>query len=450
MSLELGKKLLSQKNFKAAEKIFLELKKTNNNLELNYNLGVVNFELRDLKKSLRFFEKCLKINQNSINTYLKIAFLEQSTGNIKGSFSNYLQAININKRDIRAYYGIYTLDPNLLTKNHYEQIKNINDNPKLNKLERSLSEFLLSKKEKQEKNFDKEIYFLKNSHQFCFDFSKKYNLESQKYYFKIINKLYNQPNYINFEKKDNYLNNISPIFIVGLPRSGSTLVESILTSSEENIPSFGESAFINMGLITQLSSYLLSDNENFEKFDFNVEEFENFIHKKYTQFSIINKNTNFFVDKSLENFFNIEFILKIFPKAKFIHTHRNLKDAIIAIHQSLLPKLSWTHSIDDIIKYADNYQKIIKYFKKKYPQKIIDMSLEDLTLNKERVTKEIFQFCNLSWKPQVLEFYNRKNLDIRTTSNIQIRNKITTYDQYKYSKYFYLFKEYQNKLNWLK
>ena len=235
-----------------------------------------------------------------------------------------------------------------------------------------------------------------------------------------------------------------------MPRSGSTLVESILTSSEENIPSFGESAFINMGLITQLSSYLLSDKQNFEKFDFNEEEFENFIHKKYTQFSIINKNTNFFVDKSLENFFNIEFILKIFPKAKFIHTHRNLKDAIIAIHQSLLPKLSWTHSIDDIIKYTDNYQKIIKYFKKKYPQKIIDMSLEDLTLNKERVTKEIFQFCNLSWKPQVLEFYNRKNLDIRTTSNTQVRNKITTYDKYKYSKYFYLFKEYQNKLNWLK
>ena len=78
------------------------------------------------------------------------------------------------------------------------------------------------------------------------------------------------------------------------------------------------------------------------------------------------------------------------------------------------------------------------------------MSLEDLTLNKERVTKEIFQFCNLNWKPQVLEFYNRKNLDIRTTSNTQIRSKITTYDKDKYSKYFYLFKEYQNKLNWLK
>ncbi len=450
MSLALGKKLLLKKDYKDAEKIFLELNKNNNSLELNYSLGMVNFELRDLKKSLRFFKKCIKIDQKSINSYLKIAFLEQSRGELKNALSNYLKAISINKTDIRAYYGIYTLDPKLLTTIHYKQIVNINETPKLNKLAKSLSEFLLSKREKQEKNFDKEIYFLKNSHQLCFDFSKQYNLESQKYYFKVINKLYNQLNYVNYDKKENYFNNIYPIFIIGLPRSGSTLIESILTSSDENIPSFGESAFINMGVLSQLSSYILLDNEKFEKPNFKINEFENFIYKKYTQFSLIQKNTSFFLDKSLENFYNIDFILNIFPKAKFIHTHRNLKDAIIAIYQSLLPKLSWTHNIDDIITYIDNYTKIIKYFKTKYPKKILDISLENLTFDKENISKEIFNFCNLNWKPDVLEFYNRKNLDIRTTSNTQIRNKITAYEKNKYSKYFYLLKEYENRFNWLK
>ena len=78
------------------------------------------------------------------------------------------------------------------------------------------------------------------------------------------------------------------------------------------------------------------------------------------------------------------------------------------------------------------------------------MSLEDLTLNKERVSKEIFEFCKLNWKPEVLEFYNRKNLDVRTTSNTQIRNKIRDYNKNKYSRYYYLFKEYENKYDWLK
>ena len=69
---------------------------------------------------------------------------------------------DINKNDIRAYYGIYTLDSKLLTTNHYKTILQINNNPKSNKLVRSLSEFLLSKKEKQEKNLDNEIDLLKN------------------------------------------------------------------------------------------------------------------------------------------------------------------------------------------------------------------------------------------------------------------------------------------------
>ena len=54
MSLELGKKYLLQKNFKDAEKIFLDLSKNNNTLDINYNLGVVYFELRNIKKSLQF------------------------------------------------------------------------------------------------------------------------------------------------------------------------------------------------------------------------------------------------------------------------------------------------------------------------------------------------------------------------------------------------------------
>ena len=83
MSLDLGKKYLSQKNFKDAEKIFLDLNKNNNNFEINYNLAIINFELKNIKKSLEFFDKCKKIDPKSLNTYLKVAYLEQSTGDIE-------------------------------------------------------------------------------------------------------------------------------------------------------------------------------------------------------------------------------------------------------------------------------------------------------------------------------------------------------------------------------
>ena len=450
MSIDLGKKFLSQKNFKDAEKVFLDLNKNNNNFEINYNLGVINFELKKTKESLKYFEKCKKIDPRSLNTYLKIAYLEQSTGFIEKSLLTYLKVLDINIKDIRAYYGIFTLNPNFLKKSHFEVIKQINESPKANVLEKFLSEFLISKKEKKKGNIDKELIFLNNAHNLCFDFKKEYNLQSQKYYSQIILEHYNQTNFMDNDNKAHLFDEISPIFIIGLPRSGSTLIEAIITSSEDKIPSFGECSFINMGIINQLSHKILSNIENKKTFDFKVNEFKDFINKKYSQFSLIESKTKNFVDKSLENFFNIEFILTIFPKARFLHCHRNLKDSIVGIYQSLLPDISWTHSIENIISYIDNYKNIMDYFKKKYPDKIFDISLEYLTNNKEEVSKEIFNFCNIKWNSYVLEYYKRVDLDIRTTSNIQIRNKITSYDSKKYSQYYDLFENYKDKYNWLK
>ena len=450
MSINLGKKFLSQKNFKDAEEVFLHLNKNNNNFEINYNLGVVNFELKKIKESLKYFEKCKKIDPRSLNTYLKIAYLEQVTGDIEKSLLTYLKVLDINIKDIRAYYGIFTLNPKFLKKSHFEVIKQINESPKANALEKFLSEFLISKKEKSEGNIDKELIFLNNAHNLCFDFKKEYNLQSQKYYSQVILEHYNQTNFMNNDKNAHLFDDISPIFIIGLPRSGSTLIEAIITSSEEKTPSFGESSFINMGIINQLSYKILSNIESKKTFDFKVNEFKDFINKKYSQFSLIGSKTKNFVDKSLENFFNIEFILTIFPKARFLHCHRNLKDSIVGIYQSLLPDISWTHNIENIISYIDNYKNIMDYFKKKYPDKIFDISLEYLTNNKEEVSKDIFNFCNIKWNSYVLEYYKRVDLDIRTTSNIQIRNEITSYDSNKYSQYYNLFENYKDKYNWLK
>ena len=65
-----------------------------------------------------------------------------------------------------------------------------------------------------------------------------------------------------------------------------------------------------------------------------------------------------FVDKTLENFFNVDIILNLFPNAKFLHCFRNLNESVIAIFQSLLPTLSWTHNLDDIVNDLDNALKI--------------------------------------------------------------------------------------------
>ena len=275
-------------------------------------------------------------------------------------------------------------------------------------------------------------------------------MQSQHYYTSIISKYFNKLTFLDSGKKKNYFSNLSPIFIIGLPRSGSTLTEALLTSGHSNSISFGESAVINMAILDQLPKEYFNKSFHMEKeLVIKSNELEKFIYKKYKQFSSLSDKDLIVIDKSLENFLNIEFILEIFPNAKFLHCNRNLKDSVIAIYQSLLPELSWTHKIEDILYYINNYLKIINFFKKKYSEKILDISLEKLTNDKEKVSKTIYEFCNLQWDSKTLEFYNRTDLDIRTTSNIQLRTKIREYDYEKYKKYYYLFQNFSEKFNWI-
>ena len=295
-----------------------------------------------------------------------------------------------------------------------------------------------------------EIEYLKNFHLNSFKENHQSNIESQIYYNNIIPNFFNKIQFNNFDISLNF-KSISPIFIVGLPRSGSTLVEAIITSGVNNIKSFGESAIFNMAIINQLEKKIFQKNFNYDEYKLNIDYvlFQNFVTSKYNQLCNFKKKNFNFLDKSLENFFNIELILKIFPKAKFLHCKRDLKDSVLAIYQSMLSNFSWTHNISDILNYIENYIFVINYFKKYYPDNIMDVNLEELTNDEENVAKKIYNFCNFSWDKKSLEFYKREDLDIRTLSNFQLRTKISKYDKKKYENYNFLLENYKSKFSWL-
>ena len=272
-------------------------------------------------------------------------------------------------------------------------------------------------------------------------------MSAQFYYNQVISNFYNKLNIQENTKINN--EGVNPIFIIGLPRSGSTLIESILTSSKENIISFGECNVFNVSILDQIGPKIYSEKFDNKKFEFliNKEIINKGILEKYSQYSEIKHEK--FVDKSLENFFNIELIRSIYPKAKFIHTYRNPMDSVISIYQSMLPELSWTHNIEDILLYTDNYYKVLKYFKSKYPDIIMDIKLEEFTEKTEQLTKKLFNFCELAWHKNILNFYKRKDLYSKTLSFNQIRSRVLKYNNNKYQAYFKLLNNYKTKYHWL-
>ena len=437
MDLATGQNLIKQKKFPLALKFFKNLLILKpNNYDTYFYLGRVFSELQDYKNSIKFYNQYLDINKNSINGLLNLAILYLNIGDKKNSEENFRKIIKINRNHIYAYYGLFSLSRKLLKDKDLDYLNNIFNNKKISLRDKSLINFIFSRVERENSNIDKEMFFLKEYHKNSFGSNLEYNRQSQYYYEQLLSKINRNINFIN---KNNNYKKIKPIFIVGLPRSGSTLIESLLSSGDQKIKTYGESNFFNIAIFEQIKNTLYNkdfDIEN-DKIDLDLSLVKKAINERY-ELEENAENKNLFLDKSLENVFNIEIILKIFPKAKFIHTRRNIKDSILSIYFSMLPELSWTHSLTSIKKYIEDYQKTISHFKESFPNKIIDVNLDDFTANPVKTSKEVFEFCDLIWSSKVLDFYKRKDLFSKTLSSFQIRKEINSKNQSRYEKYYFL------------
>ena len=437
MDLATGQNLIKQKKFPQALKLFEYLAKLDpNNQDLNFYLGRIYSELYDFINGIKFYKKYLEFNNNSIPCLLNLAILFLNIGDKKNSEQYFKKLIKINKNYVYAYYGLFSLSEKLLNDKDFNHLKKVLKNRKTNLKDKSIINFLLSKKERKNKNIERELGFLHEYHKQSFDSNILYNKQSQFYYENVLKNFYNKINLTNSPKK---YENIKPIFIIGLPRSGSTLIESLLSSGEIKVRTYGECNYFNMAIFDQIKNKIFTKEFTINKsaIDIDLNSIEVSIEDRY---AINNKQDNnlLFLDKSLENIFNIEIILKIFPNAKFIHTKRNIKDAILSIYFSMLPELSWTLSLENINNYVNNYQETIFYFKKKFPKKIFEVDLDEFTSNVEKGSKNLFKFCDLNWHDEVLNFYKRKDLFSKTISSSQIRQEISQKHKSSYNKYYYL------------
>jgi len=473
--------LIDKKNNHEAKSILLEFIKNSKNVKIDarvyYLLYLSADNLKEFKSAKKYLEKCLKINRNNhiaLNNlaniyfreqdflkaekfYLKsienkndyfiaianIAIFYQNLGKFEEAKKFYLKAINLSPKQISIYYNLSRIDKNFMNETRKKYLIELMSNEKIELSNMAYGFFLLAEYERKDNSYVKEIEYLKKAHEYTFREKLKKNEHTLNYWQNIIPNQYNKFSFINKIKK-NELSNLEPIFIIGLPRSGSTIVEAILSSGETVVESLGETNIFNGVIVTTHNELKKKENSKID-----LELITKSVLSSMKDKNFLKKDTKIFIDKSLENFFYIEIILKIFPKAKFINTFRNIEDNIFAIFQQSLTKLSWTHTIENILKYIDNYLKIIRYFIKKYPNKILSLDLEELTNKPEEISKKLYSFCNLEWSEKALNFYNRKDLLVSTASNIQIRKKVNSYDREKYKPYKHILKKFIDKYGWI-
>ena len=412
------------------------------NFSAYHNLALVLEDLGEIKKAINCYEKLSKIKPNAVDAYKNLGKLNVMLGEKEQAIKHYKLAIQYDHENLSHHYALSDLDKKSLDENLKKKINEVKMKNNSRNQNLSYGNFLLSKYELKSKNYDKEFNYLLKGHSYYLSSEKEHYRKDVEYWLNMLPKN-KELNNLDIKNKNIEIekDSFAPIFIIGVPRCGSTLVEKIIASGSQHI-AIGEetgiiSSFVKQKIIQQKAIYS------------KLSDMRKDLIERYREKNIIKQNTNYiFTDKTLDNFFYIRLIKDIFPLSKIINCKREPLASIMSILKNNLPNVPWAHDLDHIFKYFDIYYKFVKNNNKIFPNLIYDLSLEKLCLEPENESKKLMEFCGLPWDKKCLEFYKRKDLISKTTSNLQIRSAIQKHSLDRYLPYRKLLNKYGDKYSW--
>ncbi len=447
----LGYTFYTYQDYQKAIFYYEKSKKINNTIgSIYYNIAVSHYKIDDYSNALKNWKSCVNLNFYLDKSLYNIAQSYSKLGDLESSIHFYKKHLLANPK---SYKGFNNLANQYQIKGDFEKSiyyynKSIELNDALTPGHRNLS--IVKKYTQNDQHFKKliQLYNQKNLSaddqiNLCFALGKAYEdikdyFTSFKYYdkgnslikknmnydisidenlFKII-KLHNSHIKKTSGEFKNEGNHLTPIFIVGMPRSGTTLVEQII-SNHSKVKGFGELTFLLDGITKHsiLEKDIIDPKKN------NLNQLNKFYLNKI---NIFEDEITHFTDKLPLNFRWIGIILNCFPNAKIINVKRNEIATCWSIYKHYFINKNgnkFSYDLNDIGNYYNLYKNLIEFWNSNYPNKIYMLQYENLINNNDEEIKNMLNFCELDWENSCKEFYKNKRV-IHTASSTQVRKKI--------------------------
>jgi tetratricopeptide (TPR) repeat protein len=219
----------------------------------------------------------------------------------------------------------------------------------------------------------------------------------------------------------------SPVFIVGMPRCGSTLIEQVL-SSHPHVYGAGECGFFADSLYTYLRrGSRATSGRDASPGDLNAEDFS-VIGADYLRrirlMGGIDAAHRRVVDKSLPNFMNLGLIHLALPNARFIHARREAIDCCLSSFTRLLTMMPFSFDLGELGRYYAAYERMMDHWRAVLPPGVmLEVQYEDMVSDLPREARRMLAHCGLAWDPVCLDFH-RTDRAVATASSLQVRQPI--------------------------
>lgn len=386
--------------------------------EAYIGLGEVYLRLEEPSLALRSFKRALKTEPNSAEIFCQIANVHTAINQSVQAREYYHRALAINPDFAAAHIGLANLGP---TKNEQSTIRNAYERKLSGPMQKALLTMAMGicadKSGDPKKAMD---YYIKGNavHRETIEFSIpdfRRDTESLK---KTLSRDYIK------EHLGSGHNDPAPIFVLGMPRSGTSLAEQIL-ASHPKVHGAGEVNYFNV--VSQASQLTNANNEivtqNIDAtrstdFELLGEEYMKFLRSHAPDAQHI-------TDKLPGNFRNLGLIRLALPNARIIHCKRNPADTCVSIFNNFFGYTHrYAHNLTELGQYYKIYTNLMAHWEHVLPENsFYTIEYEELVTNPEAEIKALLDYCGLEFHPDCLNFHKSKRV-VNTASFLQVRQPI--------------------------
>ncbi|MDG1733326.1 MAG: sulfotransferase [Thalassotalea sp.] len=412
--------------FQAVVLIDKLLKTDPENLHLFYKKALNLISSGQILDAEKLLLQCEALNFEEVFLQLNLGHVYKAKGNSALASKHYLKFIDTQPTQIGlGHWSLADLKDYKFSHEQCIALENLLQSAQLSEGNRAFLGFALGIAYGQNSNYEASFKSMASANQIISKY-RPFKAEPFAHLIKSFISQYNQPC-----KEPLELTSVQPIFIVGMPRSGTTLVEQILAShskvaTTDELP-YIERIALDMemkgGYVNNLLS--MSDDKAKESAKQYLAQASNYL----------TAHEGVFIDKNPNNFMHIALIKRLFPKAKIINVIRDPADNAMSVYKQYFSNgHDYSYSIPGIIFYWQGYLSLMFHWKKLFNKDIYQLDYADLVEHPEQNIKKLLAYCELEFEMDCLNFHKSDRVVLTPSAN-QVRQPINNKSIDSWKKY---------------
>ncbi|MCH8861509.1 MAG: sulfotransferase [Proteobacteria bacterium] len=391
-----------------------------NDAALN-NLGVAHMGLDEAEEAETCFDRALRAQPDNVGAANNLGRAREALGDMEGAATAYRQAVKLMPDCGEAHLALASMGP--VPDAHLQELQGLYDDPGADASQRLYLAFALGKALEDAGDYDKAFEYFSEGNR-LHHAANPFDLANQAGYFSRLREIFTGAFMAGGEASDGKSaipdagEEPAPIFIVGMPRSGTSLVEQILASHGE-VHGAGERPYLHDECRREAAAAGQDLPGAISAFD--DAAFRRIAGGYLQHLKSQAPDARCITDKMPQNFLYVGLIARAFPGAKIIHCRRDPMDTCLSIYKRFFTSPNpWAYDLASLGGYYRLYEKMMAHWQALLPGRMFDIAYEDLVEDPETGIRGLLEHCNLPFDPACLEFHKTRRV-VTTASAAQVR-----------------------------